>query len=301
MAAWRTRTATRLTRPFAGAHADAFVARMPNRLDTLVGDDGVLLSGGQRQRIAIARALLKDAPVLILDEATSSLDAVSERRVQAALEEVMRDRTTIVIAHRLSTVEKADVIVVMDDGRVVEMGDHHALMAAQGAYAELYQSQFENASPQPAAAQLENPPALPVANSFQPLVRAWYERRFWPWLLWPAGALFAWLATRRRSRYLAGRSPSWRAPVPVVVVGNITAGGTGKTPLVIWLAHWLQKRGLHPGIVSRGYGGKAPYPLLVDAETPAAQCGDEAALGRPSHRLPRWLSTQTAPVPCGRF
>ena len=260
------------------AHADAFVAKMPNGLDTVVGDDGVLLSGGQRQRIAIARALLKDAPVLILDEATSSLDAVSERRVQAALEEVMRDRTTIVIAHRLSTVESADVIVVMDEGRIVEMGDHQALMAAQCTYAELYQSQFESASPRPTAAQQEPAAALPVVPSFQPLVRAWYERRFWPWLLWPAGALFAWLATRRRSRYLAGRSPSWRAPVPVVVVGNITAGGTGKTPLVIWLARWLAAHGLRPGVVSRGYGGQAHYPLLVGADTAAAQCGDEAAM-----------------------
>ena len=258
------------------AHADAFIAKMPNGLDTVVGDDGVLLSGGQRQRVAIARALLKDAPVLILDEATSSLDAVSERHVQAALEEVMRDRTTIVIAHRLSTVEKADAIVVLDDGRVVEMGDHDSLMAAQGTYAELYQSQFASASP-PAGEQ-ESPAPVPMANSLQPLVRAWYERRFWPWLLWPVGALFAWLATRRRSRYLARRSRSWRAPVPVVVVGNITAGGTGKTPLVIWLVRWLKERGLRPGIVSRGYGGKAGYPLLVDAETPAAQCGDEAAM-----------------------
>ena len=260
------------------AHVDVFVEKLPHGLDTVVGDDGVMLSGGQRQRVAIARALLKDAPMLILDEATSSLDAVSERCVQAALAEVMRDRTTIVIAHRLSTVENADVIAVVADGRIVEMGDHRTLLAANGAYAELYQSQFESdAAAQPAPTR-QDASTLPMASALEPLVNAWYDRRFWPRLLWPLGALFAWLATRRRSRYLAGRSRSWRAPVPVVMVGNVTAGGTGKTPLVIWLVRWLKARGLNPGVVSRGYGGRGAYPLLVGPDTPAAQCGDEAAL-----------------------
>ena len=97
-------------------------------IDTVVGDDGVLLSGGQRQRIAIARALLKDSPILIMDEATSALDNESEKYIQAALEEVMTGRTTLVIAHRLSTVESADVIVVLDQGQVVEQGDHKSLL-----------------------------------------------------------------------------------------------------------------------------------------------------------------------------
>ena len=261
------------------AQADGFIDDLPAGLATFVGDDGVLLSGGQRQRVAIARALLKDAPILILDEATSSLDAVSESQVQAALEEVMRDRTTIVIAHRLSTVETADIIALVADGRIAEIGDHRSLMAAGGAYADLYETQFrdggeEAAPPQP----LPQPPApLSVAN-MAPLVHAWYERRFWPRLLWPLGALFAWLAGRRRRRFLSGRAPAWQAPVPVVVVGNITVGGTGKTPLVIWLTRWLATRGLKPGVVTRGYGGKASYPLLATADTPAAQCGDEAAL-----------------------
>ena len=257
------------------AHAESFIDAMPQGMETVVGDDGALLSGGQRQRIAIARALLKDAPVLILDEATSSLDTVSERHVQAALDEVMRGRTTIVIAHRLSTVENADLIAVVEEGRIVETGDHRTLMAKQGAYAALYESQFENRSSedQPSSTAL----ALPAAKT-TPLVGAWYENRVWPRLLWPLAALFGWLAMRRRRRFLTGRSRSWRAPVPVVVVGNITAGGTGKTPLVIWLARWLVDRGMKPGVVSRGYGGNARQPTLVAADTPAALCGDEAAL-----------------------
>ena len=100
----------------------------------MIGDDGVLLSGGQRQRIAIARALLKDSPVLIMDEATSALDNESEKAIQGALEEVMQGRTTLVIAHRLSTVESADVIVVMDQGKIVEKGSHQALLAKGGLY-----------------------------------------------------------------------------------------------------------------------------------------------------------------------
>lgn len=124
------------------AHALEFIEQLPDGFDTVVGENGVLLSGGQRQRLAIARAILKDAPILILDEATSALDNESERLIQAALNEVMRDRTTLVIAHRLSTIERVDKIVVMENGRVVESGNHASLLAKQGAYASLYQMQF---------------------------------------------------------------------------------------------------------------------------------------------------------------
>jgi len=124
------------------AHAMEFIRRMPDGLRTLVGENGVKLSGGQRQRIAIARALLKNAPVLILDEATSALDSESERQVQAALETLMQGRTTIVIAHRLSTVEKANRIVVLDHGRIAEIGNHRELLAREGIYARLYRIQF---------------------------------------------------------------------------------------------------------------------------------------------------------------
>jgi len=124
------------------AQALDFIRQQPGGFDAIVGEDGTRLSGGQRQRIAIARALLKDAPVLVLDEATSALDTESERNIQGALEAVMAGRTTIVIAHRLSTVEKADRIVVMDQGVIVEQGSHSELMAKAGQYAKLYAMQF---------------------------------------------------------------------------------------------------------------------------------------------------------------
>jgi subfamily B ATP-binding cassette protein MsbA len=123
------------------AHALEFIEALPQGFDTPVGENGVKLSGGQRQRLAIARALLKDAPILILDEATSALDTESERAVQAALETLMRDRTTLVIAHRLSTIERADKIIVLGQGRVIESGRHAELLAANGAYARLHHLQ----------------------------------------------------------------------------------------------------------------------------------------------------------------
>ncbi len=124
------------------AHALEFIEKLPEGMQTIVGENGVLLSGGQRQRLAIARAILKNAPVLILDEATSALDTESERFIQSALEELMQDRTTLVIAHRLSTIEQADVIVVMDHGRIVETGGHAELLAKDGHYAALHRMQF---------------------------------------------------------------------------------------------------------------------------------------------------------------
>ncbi|KMK50871.1 lipid transporter ATP-binding/permease [[Actinobacillus] muris] len=124
------------------AYAMEFIEKMPQGLDTVIGENGVNLSGGQRQRLAIARALLRNSPVLVLDEATSALDTESERAIQAALDELQKDRTVLVIAHRLSTIEKADEILVIDHGRIIERGTHQALLALGGAYKQLHQMQF---------------------------------------------------------------------------------------------------------------------------------------------------------------
>lgn len=277
-------TATEVRRALEKAHADTFIDELPAGLDTLVGDDGVLLSGGQRQRIAIARALLKDAPILILDEATSALDTESERHIQSALEEVMRNRTTLVIAHRLSTIENADVILVMEDGCIVESGKHQALLDNQGAYASLYNAQFEDGSPEvetPVASGVSvvKAPKGYVERTFSPLAKAWYSGAGWTRWLIPLSWLFARIAARRRWAYLTGKKSPWRANVPVLVVGNITAGGTGKTPFVIWLVGWLKSQGYSPGIVSRGHGGDGNRsPMQVLANDDPEIVGDEPPL-----------------------
>ena len=140
----KTKSEAELMAAADAANVLEFVDELPDGLDTMVGDRGTLLSGGQRQRIAIGRALLKNAPILVLDEATSALDTQSERRIQEALSALMQDRTTLVIAHRLSTVEKADKIIVLDAGKIVESGTHQELLAQGGHYAALYSMQFSD-------------------------------------------------------------------------------------------------------------------------------------------------------------
>jgi subfamily B ATP-binding cassette protein MsbA len=137
-------TDAKIMRAAEAAHVLDFIKNLPDGLNTMIGENGLLLSGGQRQRIAIARALLKDAPILILDEATSALDTESERYIQAALEALMKKRTTLVIAHRLSTVERADKIIVLNRGKILEVGTHKELLELNGQYAKLYKLQFKD-------------------------------------------------------------------------------------------------------------------------------------------------------------
>lgn len=138
------------------AHADEFIQKLPNGYDTLIGENGVLLSGGQRQRLAIARAILKDAPILILDEATSALDSESERYIQLGLEQVMKNRTTLVIAHRLSTIQRADKIVVLHQGHLMEQGTHQQLLVLDGHYARLHHAQELGAAREEVLSQYEH-------------------------------------------------------------------------------------------------------------------------------------------------
>ncbi|RZV52697.1 MAG: ATP-binding cassette domain-containing protein, partial [Pseudomonadales bacterium] len=133
---------TEIKRAAQVANADEFIRELPDGYETMVGENGVLLSGGQRQRLAIARAILRNAPILIMDEATSALDNESEVKVQLALEKVMQDRTTLVIAHRLSTVEHADEILVLEGGEIVERGSHQQLMSRNDVYARMVQRDF---------------------------------------------------------------------------------------------------------------------------------------------------------------
>lgn len=261
------------------AYAWRFIEGLESGLDTIVGDDGVLLSGGQRQRLAIARAFLKDAPILILDEATSALDTESERYIQAALEAVVKGRTTFIVAHRLSTIEQADRIFVIDEGQIVEQGSHNELLARGGFYAQLHDRDEiagSTSTAEVAATGEQYPVRRYTAGVFDSgkLVDAWYGDSAWIRMLVPLSYLYRQI-TGWRKTWLERRN-QWQAPVPVVVVGNISVGGTGKSPLVIGLVNHLRSLGYRPGVVSRGYGGKSSqYPLEVTSSSPAGEVGDE--------------------------
>ena len=245
----------------------------------MAGDDGVLLSGGQRQRIAIARAILKDAPILILDEATSALDSESETYIQEALQELTRNRTTLVIAHRLSTIENSDKIVVLDAGNIVEVGNHETLISKEGHYAELHKNQFKDdpseSSQKPQRLELIEQ-GVDDLSSVSFIEQSWYQKRLWLWLLWPISLITKFAAKKRREKFLSQPALSWNSEAPIVVVGNLVVGGTGKTPIVIWLTKLLERNGYKPGVVSRGYGGSSPKnPIIVNNETSVSISGDE--------------------------
>ena len=260
-----------------------FIEKLPEGYKSEIGDDGVLLSGGQRQRIAIARAFYKDSPIIILDEATSALDNESELIVQEAVEKLINNRTTIVIAHRLSTIENANKILVLDQGTVAELGTHQDLLEQEGIYKSLYQNKFSdgeasssNSIKSKSQEYLPSFTEEPTQQGY--LIDAWYNKSFWLYLLSPLTFIFSAVVRWRKNSYAKNPSKVWNSDVPIVVVGNITMGGTGKTPLVKHIASELKERGYKPGLVSRGYGGKFSGTLEVNKETTFKQTGDEAQL-----------------------
>ena len=260
-----------------------FIEKLPEGYKSEIGDDGVLLSGGQRQRIAIARAFYKDSPIIILDEATSALDNESELIVQEAVEKLINNRTTIVIAHRLSTIENANKILVLDQGTVAESGTHQDLLGQEGIYKSLYQNKFKDSEESSTYSKKSKSQEYLPSFTEEPtqqgyLIDAWYNKSFWLYLLSPLTFIFSALVRWRKNSYKKNPSKVWNSDVPIVVVGNITMGGTGKTPLVKHIAAELKERGYKPGLVSRGYGGKFSGTLEVNKETTFKQTGDEAQL-----------------------
>jgi len=272
------------------AYAWEFIEDMPDLLDTMVGERGVLLSGGQRQRIAIARALLKDAPVLILDEATSSLDTESERYIQHAIENLMDNRTTLVIAHRLSTVEHADYILVLDQGKLVEQGDHQTLLENDGIYARLHALQFRDDKESGQSIVKSAARRVKAITGRKTVLIDWMNastqkrQGWWLWsmnpmsvLLMPLSLGYYLAAGLRRLGFRAGLLRSTQLPVTTIVVGNITLGGNGKTPIVVALFQLLQGKEYKPAIITRGY--KSGYENKVQVLTGGRtdnQVGDEA-------------------------
>lgn len=255
-----------------------FIEKLPDGYKTFIGDDGVLLSGGQRQRIAIARAFYKDAPIVILDEATSALDSESESFIQASINELTKDKTTIIIAHRLSTIENAHKILVIDEGIIIEEGNHQELLKSNGLYKTLYKS-HETLTSSKKSVNPSKPRYLPdfyeeevTTNS---LVNAWYNKSIWLWFLLPFSFIAKLIYTSRKKRLLNSQKAFKK---PILVVGNITVGGTGKTPLVRAIAEYFLAKGKKVGLVSRGYGGKYQGTLNVTKNSTFKETGDEAQI-----------------------
>ncbi len=260
---------------------DEFIQNLPEGYESEIGDDGVLLSGGQRQRLAIARAFYKDSPIIILDEATSALDTESELVVQEALDKLITNRTTIVIAHRLSTIENASKIIVLDKGEIAEAGSHNELIANKSIYHSLYKNKFEDSPTVAKSKSTSTQLFLPeyedeVSTSY--VVDSWYKKSMWLYLLYPFALLFTYFTNRKRRKYIKNKVKSYKPDIPVIVVGNLTIGGTGKTPLVKYITTQLINKGYKPGIVSRGYGGNFKETLQVSEDTPVKETGDEAQI-----------------------
>ena len=218
-----------------------------------------------------------------MDEATSALDNESELIVQEAIEKLINNRTTIVIAHRLSTIENADKILVLDQGSVAESGTHSVLLDQDGIYKSLYQNKFNDSGDIDKSSRgivrQEHLPTFteePVEQGY--LIDAWYRKSFWLYLLTPLTFLFTSFIKFRKKSYIKNSKKVWNSPVPIIVVGNISMGGTGKTPLVKFIASELSKRGYKPGLVSRGYGGKFSTTLEVTNNSTHKETGDEAQI-----------------------
>ena len=251
------------------ANAYEFIMNLPEGFNTIIGDKGTTLSGGEKQRVAIARALLKQSSILIFDEATSALDNESEKEIQAAIEKASQNKTTFIIAHRLSTVEKADKICVLENGEITQAGTHNELIKEEGLYnvlqgkPELVEEAITTDSDIDFVPTLIN-----EKKSF------WDEYNFGNIALTPLSFLY-WAVSSFKNTFIKPK-PSSDNEIPVVVVGNVTVGGNGKTPLVSQIAIDLKNIGYKPGIILRGYKGSFTGTKLLGDDTTAKEVGDEA-------------------------